>query len=153
MIVQVIYLEEYDWLIKIFYAVTTYYTDEILDELSSIDCPEKTFNRVESMLRNYELNTGFTYTDAEKHVTFIVIGLTDSTQEFVNTYDHEKGHAAIHIAEYYKIDPYSEDFQYLQGEIGKEMFSVAKQFMCEHCRANLIINFNNYSKMKMKFKD
>jgi len=81
--------------------VTTYYTDDILSELDSVGCPEKTYKRAEEMLRNYELNTGFTYTDVEKHVSFIVIGLTDSPEEFVNTYDHEKGHAAIHIAEYY----------------------------------------------------
>ena len=104
------------------------------------------------MLLNGEFNTGFTYTDTEKHVTFIIIGLTESAEEFVNTYDHEKGHAAVHIAEYYDIDPYSEKFQYLQGEIGKEMFQVAKKLMCEHCRTDLIINFINYGKMKAKFK-
>jgi hypothetical protein len=38
MIIQVIYLEDYDWLIKVYYAVTTYYSDEILDELESIGC-------------------------------------------------------------------------------------------------------------------
>lgn len=126
MIAQVIYLEDYDWLIKVYYAVTQYYTDEILGELDSIDCSPNSFREAEKMLVTEEMNTGFTYTDSVKHVTFIIIGLTDSVKEFVNTYDHEKGHAATHIAEYYDIDPYSEDFQYLQGKIGEEMFAVAK---------------------------
>lgn len=152
MIVQVIYLEDYDWLIKVYYAVSTYYADEILGELDSIGCSPSIYKRAEKMLRNYETNTGLTYTDPEKHVTFIIIGLTDSVMEFINTYDHEKGHAATHIAEYYNIDPYSEAFQYLQGKIGKEMFSVGKQFMCEHCRTKFILNFNNYGKVKIKFK-
>lgn len=152
MIIQVIYLEDYDWLIKVYYAVTTYYTEEILGELESIDCDFDTYKRIESMLKNYQINTGFTYTDPLKHVTFIIIGLTDSPEEFANTYDHEKGHAAMHIAEYYKIDPYSEDFQYLQGAIGKEMFTSAKKLLCKHCRDSLIVNLINHGRMKIKFK-
>jgi hypothetical protein len=62
------------------------------------------------MLVNYKINTGFTYTDTDKHVTFIIIGLTDSVKEFVNTFDHEKGHAATHIAQYYDLNPYGEKF-------------------------------------------
>lgn len=152
MIAQVIYLEDYDWLIKIYYAVTKYCEEEILDELDSIGCSGIAFKEAKKMIRNNELNTGFTYTESSKHVTFILIGLTDSAEEFVNTYDHEKGHAATHIAEYYEIDPYSEQFQYLQGKIGQEMFRIAKKFMCEHCRRNLIVNFVNYGKIKMKSK-
>lgn len=150
MIAQVIYLEDYDWLIKVYYAVTTYYSDEILGELESIDCDHKSLREAKKMLLNGEINTGFTYTNPSLHVTFIIIGLTDSVKEFVNTYDHEKGHAATHIGEYYDMDPYGESFQYLQGKIGEEMFLIAKQFMCEHCRTNLMINFINNGKIKVK---
>jgi hypothetical protein len=38
MIAQVIYLKEYDWLVKVYYAVDQYYKEEILSELYSIDC-------------------------------------------------------------------------------------------------------------------
>lgn len=153
MIVQVIYLEDYDWLIKVYYAVTTYYTEQILGELESMDCAYSIYNDAEKMLKEGKLNCGFTYTNPSLHVTFIIIGLTDSVQEFVNTYDHEKGHAATHIGEFYDMDPYGENFQYLQGKIGQEMFTIAKQFMCEHCRKNFVVNFINNGKMKIKFKD
>jgi hypothetical protein len=33
MIMQNIYLEDWDWHVTIYYAVDSYYTDEILDEL------------------------------------------------------------------------------------------------------------------------
>lgn len=101
------------------------------------------------MLENDELNTGFTYTDEQKHVTFMVIGKTTSAKEFFNTFIHEIGHAAAHIAEYYKIPPYSEELQYLQGEIALQMFEDAKELMCDHCR----VNFYNYGKMKIKIKE
>jgi hypothetical protein len=61
------------------------------------------------MLEEDEFNTGFTYTDEDKHVTFIIIGKTTSADEFFNTFIHEIGHAATHIAEYVGIPPYSEE--------------------------------------------
>ena len=51
------------------------------------------------------------------------------------------------IAKYYDLDFESEKFQYLQGEIGKRLFTVARRFLCDHCR----VNFINYGKIKMKF--
>ena len=53
------------------------------------------------------------------------------------TFDHEKGHLAIHIAKYYDIDPYGEEYQYLTGDIGKKLFPIASKFMCKHCRQEL----------------
>ena len=151
MITQVVYLEKYDWLIKIYYAVDTYYTDLILKELDEIDCDPQAFYALAEQLEAGKMNTGFTYTDSEKHVTFIIIGLTTCASEFANTYDHEKGHAATHIAEYYQIDPYGEEFQYLQGQIGEEMFKIGKKFLCDHCRINMNVNLVNKGKIKMKF--
>jgi hypothetical protein len=45
------------------------------------------------------------------------------------------------------LDYEGEEIQYLQGEIGREMVKVAKQFMCDRCRTNIV----NYGKIKMKF--
>ena len=78
-----------------------------------------------------------TTTDYVHKKSLMVIGLTTSPEEFQSTFDHEKGHLAINIAKYYNIDPYSEDFQYLTGEIGKKLFPVAKKFICKHCNKDL----------------
>lgn len=147
MITQVVYLEKYDWLVKAFYEVEPEDSDIILDELDSIDCDPTAFYALADQLEAGNLNTGFTYTDSSMHVTFIVISKTTCAAEFQNTFDHEKGHAAVHIAKYYDMNLEDEEFQYLQGEIGKKLFEVAKRFMCDHCR----VNFYNYGKIKMKF--
>ena len=34
----------------------------------------------------------------------------------------------------------SKEAQYLSGYVGQKMFPVAKKFLCEHCRNNLIKN-------------
>lgn len=132
--IQVIYLENYDWLIKVFYVTKELNPDLILNELDEIDCPAEIFYQAAELLESENLNAGLTYTDVRKHVTFVVIGQAECPKEFMSTYVHETGHTACHIAEYYSIDLQSEDYQYLVGDIALEMFDYAKEFLCEHCR-------------------
>lgn len=135
MIRQDFYLNDWDWYVIVFYAVDTYYMDEILDELDAIGCTY--INEIEEDLTINPFNNGLTYSNMQKRISLIVIGLTKTPDEFQNTYDHEKGHLAMHIAEADCIDVFGEEFQYLTGEIGKKTFKIAKRFMCEHCRKNL----------------
>ena len=119
----------------VFYAVDTYYMDEILDELETIGCMYA--DEIQEDLTQHPYNNGLTYSNMLKRVSVVVIGLTETPEDFQNTYDHEKGHLAMHIAEEDQINVFGEEFQYLSGKIGELMFPVAKQFMCEHCRMYL----------------
>ena len=135
MIRQDFYLHDWDWYVMVYYAVDTYYMDEILEELEMIGCTYA--EDIEEDLTEQPYNNGLTYSNMRKRVSLLVIGLTETPDEFQNTYDHEKGHLAMHIAEEDKMDVFGEEFQYLVGEIGKQTFPVAKRFMCEHCRKDL----------------
>lgn len=119
-----------------YYAVDTYYMDEILEELEMIGCTYA--DEIEEDLTQYPYNNGLTYSNMRRRVSLVVIGLTETPDEFQNTYDHEKGHLAMHIAEEDRMDVFGEEFQYLVGEIGKQTFPIAKRFMCEHCRKDLV---------------
>lgn len=136
MIVQDFYLEDWDWYVTVFYAVDTYYVDDILGALEEIGCSESGLNKAEENFAGY--NTGLTYSNLIGRCSVVVIGLTSSPAEFQNTFDHEKGHLAMHICEAYDINPFSEEYQYLTGEIGQAMFPIAKNFLCEHCRVKLL---------------
>lgn len=129
--IQLIYLEKYDWLIKVFYITNDTNIDLILKELDDIDCHPEIFYEIAEILESEILNTGITYTDNSKHVTFMIIGKSECPKEFMSTYIHEVGHAACHIAQYYNINLIGEDYQYLNGEIALEMFDVAKNFLCD----------------------
>lgn len=120
----------------VYYAVDTYYMDEILEELEMIGCTYT--DEIEEDLTQQPYNNGLTYSNMRRRVSLIVIGLTETPDEFQNTYDHEKGHLAMHIAEEDQMDVFGEEFQYLAGEIGKQTFPIAKRFMCEHCRKDLM---------------
>ena len=138
MISQEFYLSKVYWYVKVYYAVDTYYADEILDYLYKLECSEDVFLNVKDLLKNYKKNSGFTYSNSDKKSSIVVIGLTDSPEEFQDTFDHEKGHLVMHISSALGIDPYSEDYQYLAGEVGKRMFKIAKKFLCDHCRQYIL---------------
>ena len=139
MIRQDVYLERWDWYVIVYYAVDTYYMDEILEELEMIGCTYA--DEIEEDLTQHPYNNGLTYSNLRRRVSLVVIGLTETPDEFQNTYDHEKGHLAMHIAEEDRMDVFGEEFQYLAGEIGKQTFPIAKRFMCEHCRKDLVGDF------------
>lgn len=138
MIIQELYLDNFDWYVKVYYAVDKYYSKEILNELINIGCKDEDLYSAKELLTSGKLNSGLTYSSFKHNSSIVVIGLTTSADEFQNTFDHEKGHLAMHIAKYYNIEPFSEDFQYLTGDIGIKMFKVAKHFLCDNCRRKLI---------------
>lgn len=137
MIIQDVYLEDWDWVVKVYYAVDTFYMDSIIGDLESMGCSSRKINDIELAITQYPYNNGLTYSNIEYRWSLVVIGITETPEEFQNTFDHEKGHLAMHIAETDNIDVFGEEFQYLTGEIGKQLFPVAKRFMCNHCRIDL----------------
>lgn len=86
------------------------------------------------LLLSGEMNSGFTYSNTAKGLSVMVITKTTSADEFQDTFDHEKGHLAAHIALAEKVNPWGEEIEYLRGEIGKQTFKKAKHLLCEHCR-------------------
>lgn len=138
MIVQDIYLEDYDWSIRVYYAVHEYFISNILIDLLDIDCDEESFFKIKGLMETGKDNIGFTYTNTEMGASLMLIGKTDSSDEFQDTFDHEKGHLVMHISSALGIDPYSEEYQYLAGEVGKRMFKVAKKFLCDHCKQYIL---------------
>ena len=137
MIVQDIYLENYDWSVRVYYAVNEYYISNILVDLIDIDCDKEAYFNIKRLMEMRKNNIGFTYSNIEERTSLVLIGITDSADEFQDTYDHEKGHLVMHISRALGIDPYSEGYQYLAGEVGKRMFKKAKKLLCDTCRRHI----------------
>ena len=140
MIVQDITLPRYRWRVRVYYAVTAYWTDDIIRDLASIGCHGTALRRAYASLTRGGLDTGLTYSNRRTHESVMVIGLTSSAEQFQNSLDHEKGHLVKHMSLAFSLDPYGEEQQYLSGEIGQRMFPVARRFLCEHCRKELYEN-------------
>ncbi len=131
MIRQIFRLDKYDWRVKVYYAVSCYYTEEIITELRNIGCRGLDLAKAVRNLSACDLDTGLTYSNHATRQTVMVIGMTSSPEEFQDSFDHEKGHLRRHIEKAFGIDPFSEEDAYLSGDIGKKMFPVARRFLCE----------------------
>ena len=107
--------------------------------MAYMGCRAKDRKKAEILLKRGSYNVGLTYSNFKEKCSMVVIGLTSTPEEFQNTFDHEKGHLAMHIGKALNIDIFGEDYQYLTGEIGQKMFKIARRFMCEHCRNTLNI--------------
>lgn len=134
---QEFYLEDFYWNVKVFYVVDNVPVKYILEQLEQIDCSESDLETAKLLLKNKSKDKGLTYSNLKERESIIVIGETSCPAEFQHTFDHEKIHLAMHIGKYFDIDPYSEELAYLVGDIGLQMFPVAKRFLCEHCREEL----------------
>lgn len=134
MIVQEFTLDECEWFVKVYYLIDKFPKEDIFGDLMNLGCSkEETIETVDS-LESEGFNVGSIHSNIYRRRSLIVIGKADSTDEFFDTFDHEKGHLAMHICIADGIDPFSEDYQYLAGEIGKQMFKAAKELFCEECR-------------------
>ena len=126
MILQNIYLDVWDWYLRVFYDIDD--LNEAVSELESVGCPEDLIYCVKERLKGR--NTGFTYSDIKYRFSIIIISKTSGSSEFYNTLDHEKLHVLLHISEACNINLDSEEFEYLSGEIAERLYPVSKQFIC-----------------------
>lgn len=130
MIRQVIHLNRWRWDIIVYYGAGVDDADEILDSLARFGCSEGALSLAGDNLFSGDLDTGLTYTNPRVRTTVMVIGKWSSPEEFWDTLDHEKGHAARHIGDALFIDIDGEEQQYLAGEIAKKMYRIARHFIC-----------------------
>jgi hypothetical protein len=82
MVTQIVYLKDYDWLIKVFYEVTSDDADIILKELDDIDCPAEIYYSAVEMLEGDSPDTGFTYTSSFYQISFIIMMQSSCADEF-----------------------------------------------------------------------
>lgn len=134
MIIQEFTLDEYGWFVRVYYIIDKYPLDEIEKDLLALGCDEEDIEKEIEEMSKFKMNQGFIHSNLNRKMSIIIIGPTTNAAEFQDSLDHEKGHLAMHVSIANDIDPFSEKFQYLNGMIGHEMFLVAKEFLCDHCR-------------------
>jgi hypothetical protein len=63
MLIQTFYLTDYDWDVKVYYAVDRYYISDILTELDQLNIDNYEYVNIKQLLETQKLNIGATYTD------------------------------------------------------------------------------------------
>ena len=59
-------MDEYDWRVKVFYAVDTYYVDEIIDNMYSIGCDGDMLRTAYDNMSSGKMNTGHVADDVHR---------------------------------------------------------------------------------------
>lgn len=131
MIRQRFTLEKYGWDVYTYYAVDTYYVDEIIDNMYSIGCDGGMLRTAYDNMSSGKMNTGVTYSNFRDRKTIMVIAITSSAKEFQKSWRHECGHLAAHICQALNITPYGEEIQYIGDDIVEKMWEYAHTLLCE----------------------
>lgn len=131
MIRQKFTLEKYYWEVYVYYAVNTYYVDEIIDRMYSIGCDGEMLRTAYENMSSGKMNTGVTYSNFRDRKTVMVIAITSSAKEFEKSWRHECGHLATHICQSFNITPYGEEIQYIGDDIVENMREFAYPLLCE----------------------
>lgn len=130
-------LDDWNWHVKVFYVVDLIPIDYIISQLEKLGCNSEDIESAIEVLGSGDKNRGITFSNNGNRESVVVIGETSCPAEFAHSFDHEKLHLAMHIAKMDDINPFSEELAYLIGDIGFNMFPIAKKFLCEHCREEL----------------
>lgn len=135
MIRQVTYLPEYDWVIKAYFAVSSYWTDEIMDELWRAGANDEELHKSYESLSSGNLDEGICYSGDMTRTSILVVAKTSSAAEFYNSTTHEFCHLAAQIAGCIGVDPRGEEVAYMVGEMARDFYPHVRHLLCECCRS------------------
>lgn len=125
---------KYRWKVRLYFAVTDYYINDILESLYSIECPERIMRRVEEKMSARQLDTGFTYSNPRLRQSVMVVGLTSSPAEFLDSLEHEIRHLVDDIAKEAGLEMAGESVAYLTGDTNRSLWPYIHEFICCKCR-------------------
>lgn len=130
MIRQKIYLRKYDWTVYCYYAVSTYYVDEIMEKLWGIGVDASSAKQAYQNLSAGDLDTGLCYSNYKLHKSVMVVSKASSPAEFFNSLVHENRHLTSHIAKTFNLLSTGEEVAYLSGEISREIYPRVCHLLC-----------------------
>lgn len=135
MIRKVAYLPEYDWVIKAYFAVSSYWVEEIMAELEYAGANEEQMLKSYYLLSSGNLNEGICFSGKDTGVSILVVAKTSSAAEFYNSTTHEFCHLAAQIARIVGVDPAGEEVAYMVGEMAGNFYPSVKHLLCDCCRS------------------
>ncbi len=136
MIRQVAYLPEYDWVIKAYFSVSSYWVNEIMAELAFAGANEEEMWKSYYSLTSGKLDEGICFSGPDTRTSILVVAKTSSAAEFYNSTTHEFCHLAAQIAQIIGVNPAGEEVAYMVGEMARDFYPSVKHLLCDCCRKN-----------------
>ena len=124
-----VYLDKIDWSIECYVTTDTLQINKIMCRLRQLECSDQIMVRAYTILEDQE-NSGFAYSNPKMRKSLMIINMSTSMDEFINTYNHEKNHIEMHICDALNIDPFSEEASDLSGYIAQSFyFAMVNNYM------------------------
>lgn len=130
--VQYIRIDKYDWDLYVYYCITRTPINDIIEKLIDINCPSSYIKEAYTILSQNRENIGFTYSNASNRTSIIVLGRTNSPNQFINSFVHEITHLQSHISKTCGLNSHGEDVCYLAGYIAQTMFEYCNDLITDN---------------------
>lgn len=134
MIRQTLYVPKYKWRVKAYYALTCYWTGEIMEELYRLGASKEVLKSAYNNMSACSMDTGLCYSNPLMRDSVLVIAKTSTAAEFFNSFEHEFQHLKGHIASEIGLDPNGEEVAYMSGELARDIFPKIQHLLCDCCR-------------------
>ena len=122
------------WYVRFAFAQEHYdEREKILGLLEELDATPYILWRVERIMSEDAVDTGFTFTVPEDRVALVVTGPSSSGAEFIDTFVHEVHHLAVAVAKGLGYDLDSEGPAYPAGDAARAFADVVCRLGCECC--------------------
>lgn len=96
--VQEIYINKYEYEVRLLFDITCAQLSVLNDELKKIDCSKELVDKANIEFGKCNDNVGMTYSNHALKKTLIIIGKTSSGKQFINTLIHEIYHFVEQLA-------------------------------------------------------
>ena len=113
-------------------------TEGVMACLYEYDAPQDISRRAREIMEGGEPNCGFTFSNSDRRRSLSWIGPQSSGAQWINTAFHEIIHVAIAIAGAEGMEPFSEEFAYLCGDISQGIADLLCELACDRCRDKIL---------------
>lgn len=122
------YIDKYRWQVDFFILDFCNEADKVIFSIGEYNIAQK----IGKKINEFGINSGLTHSKGRQSI--IVVGKSDSAEQFLNTLIHELHHLSVHIAKYYNLDPFGEETAYIMGDVVSILFDKIKPYICNCCR-------------------
>lgn len=125
---QDIYLERYDWSVRVYYGVEE---GNVLEILEFLDYNGYTHSLISSLQQSLLIPStlGMTVANMRDRLAVVII-MEQEPREFFNTLVHELNHVTDYVAEYWGIPTNGELVSYMIGDMSMMLFPIAGKYLC-----------------------
>lgn len=119
---QRLYMNQYGWVVTVYYPVTALCVHPIMLHLKSLGCSGDALVMAWRNLSSGKFDTGLTFSNFGRRRSVMVVGKASNFGELMNSLSHEIHHLSVHMAQTFGLDLSGEEVCYIDGKATQLVF-------------------------------